>query len=171
MTQDPTATRTSPLLRALLFGGLALGVAFGIKVYTDGQKMNAEAVRHSTKGELEILHKALLAHMESAHLSAKDLPASTPWHPGGLECGEVTFDRGHPPKDPRWAAVVRPGGWGEAKGARYQIKFVRHQAHATWFARRDGDCDGLYETHTLRASLDWSATFEKTFVETQNLGE
>ena len=173
MTQDPAAPSLwkSPLGRAVIVGGLALAIAFGFKVYTDGQKMDAEALRHTTKGELETFHDALLAHMKAQKLEPNDLPLSTPWYPGGVACGEVMFERVKPPEATEWSMVVPPGGWGAKKSSRYQTKFVRDDTHATWFARRDGDCDGVYETHTLRASLDWSAAFEKTFVQTQNLGE
>ncbi len=165
---------SQPAVRALLAGVLIIGAASALKLYVDQDVVDPAEQRAEIDAHLLDLHKALNNHLDEfkdREGSISNLPTHLPWLPATLVCaGEPTTPSVEDAK--AWQLLGWPLVTQESPRAyAYQITMRRKESDITWIARRDADCDGIYEVHTLKGSLGWGDTFKSTHVETQHLEE
>ena len=160
-----------PTVVAIGVGVLLVAAAGLFKLYVDQGVLDPGAEREVIKEHMLSLHDALSARASSEEASAS-LPTFTPWLPAALKCGEVDASLPSDEDAASWRSLGWPLTTHETPYRyRYQIAIRRRGDAITWYARRDGDCDGIYEVHTLKASLGWGGSLRSRHVETQNLGE
>ncbi len=164
----------NPIVRALILGAIVISVTTAYKAYEDAQKLDPEAERGAVDTLLETRHKALadwIAAQPDPAAARAALPEVSTWLPAHLPCGVARGERSA--LGEQWSMLwvstddedVPPGKM------RYQLRFARDDEAITWVARRDGDCDGLYEIRTLRLEEGWSGVISASGVSVQNLGE
>lgn len=168
---------SNPWVRAGLVGLVVLLAATALKTYQESQQVDPEAERAAIATVLERHYEALEENLSKAGDKAafiNALPLHSGWLPANMQCGQENVPRGPLPE--AWASLWVPRADDDRKEAtplRYQIAFVRApKANTmTWFARRDGDCDGIYEVHTMRLEGGISGALKRARIEIQNLGE
>ena len=169
----------NPWVRGGIAGAIILIGATVLKTYQDSQKVDPAKERDTIAGVLERHHEALEANLTKANDRAaflENLPEHSGWLPSNqaMICGQGSVARGALPStwQKLWA-VDEAKDEGDKTPLRYQIAFVRDSTSGamTWYARRDGDCDGLYEVHTLRLEGGLTGALTRTRIEVQNMGE
>lgn len=163
-----------PVVRGLLVGAVVIAVASALKLYADRDVVDPAAQRAQIDDHLLALHDALkdtLKQSPDPDVAMANLPHSLPWLPANLRCADQ-------PQTPTtqdaaaWAQLGWPLVTQETPRAyAYQITVRRVDSKVAWIARRDTDCDGIYEVHTLRGDLGWGDTFKSTHVKTQHIDE
>ncbi len=143
MSQDPSSAPDktgSPLKRALIIAGVVVFVAWGSKLYRD------------TKLAIDGPDPASVAEMLSGiHERAV---AAEGFEPLLNDLGRQRSCASRPTKIESRASL---GPWGdlvpeEIERLDYELLVREPDArHYLWIARRDRDCDGIYEIHALRA--------------------
>jgi hypothetical protein len=155
---DERPAPSSPLRRALIVAGVVVLVAWGSKLYRD-QKRAIEGADPDAVADIlsEVHQRAVDAELDPASL-ATPAPAAPP-------CGELR----HPTSQAGpWRALLPD----DLEHLTYQLmlRTSRTSADLTWIARRDTDCDGIFEVHTLRAPPQSGGDRTKQVV-LQNQGE
>lgn len=157
-----------PTVRAGLVAAVVVILAYAAKLYKDHAPTPLSQTQKTASDGLQAAFGAL----EEAAKAAKDfesykktLPTTTSWYPA-LPCGEMTQEYGARPKD--WKSL--PTSWAKGKTA-YSYRFHQTPTHLYYIARRDRDCDGLYEVQMLKVSSTWTGGMDKTISEVHNPGE
>ena len=169
---------SNPWVRGGVAALIILLGATAYKEYQDSQRLDEDAERARVTQVLERHHAALSESLDAQQDQAaflETLPLTSPWLPQELPCGVEAAARGslHPAWQLLWAPQAQGQGAEDDAPMRYQIRFARspRDGTLTWLARRDGDCDGLYEVHTLRVHSGVSGVLRRSRVEVQHLGE
>jgi|GEM_PF-5054503 hypothetical protein len=168
----------NPWVRGGIVGLVILIAATALKTYQESQQVDPEAERAAISSILEHHHEALEENLSKASDKSaflQGLPEHSGWLPAHMQCGQESVERGALPASwtALWAPLEGDKDKGEATRLRYQLAFVRapKAGTMTWFARRDGDCDGIYEVHTMRLEGGLSGALKQNRIEVQNLGE
>lgn len=164
---------SKPLVRGIGVALVVVIAAMALKAWRDSMKIDEGAERAAVDEWLMAQHKALGDQLDEGQ-GAEALPEQLPWLPPRLACAGGTVPRDQPIPE-AWHAVLgapeaEGGGTGELP-RRFQVGFRRRGEQVVWMARRDIDCDGIFEIHTLEASLGWEGTLRHTRVQVQHLGE
>ena len=159
MSNEPP-TPSNPLRRALIVAGVVVLVAWGSKLYRD-QKRAIEGVDPDAVAEI-------LSEVHQRAVDAKLGETGLPHLPAAPPCGELR----HPTADARasgpWSALL-PDDL-EHLSYQFLLRTSRTSRDLVWIARRDTDCDGIFEVHTLRAPRTSGGDRTKQVV-LQNQGE
>jgi hypothetical protein len=159
----------SPLGRALVAGAVILLAAAGAKYAYDRAHETDVERRETLEEEIEAVSERLSARLEQTDdISAEleEMPRDTGWFPAGYRCGGGEFAAPGEP-EPFWREAF--GGAIPAK-MRFAWRFRRRDGGFVLWARRDTDCDGLFEVYRRTVSDSWGSGLGVR-VETENLGE
>ena len=159
----------SPWVRAAIVGVVVIAAAAIIKDRQDRARFDVHGAREAAREQLVVHHKALRERLSAAsdgEAAIKALPTLTAWYPAELPCG---LERVKAPSLPGELAAL--GVTVPKDGmVTHQLRFQRRGDEVIWRARRDGDCDGIFEAHTLKTSLSWTGSFSNHVV-SQQTGE
>ncbi len=141
---DEQPTPSSPLRRALIVAGVVVVVAWGSKLYRD-QKRAIEGVDPDAVAEI-------LSEVHQRAVDAKLDPSKLPAIPPAPPCGELWHATAEARASGPWKALLPD----DLEHLSYQlmVRTSRTSSDLTWIARRDTDCDGIFEAHSLRAPPD-----------------
>jgi hypothetical protein len=140
--------------QAALAGLVMILLSYGARVYYDQKTQDPVKFRAQTTSEtLERARDALSAAAARRAEGDPTLPASTPWVPAALLCGEEAAATPEEAAHPTWATL----GLAWDKPQRYQYRFrALDQERFELLARADEDCDGVYQVHRLRGAVTWT---------------
>lgn len=170
MTEKTPSYMDNPYVRAGLVGLVIVCVAYGSKLYYQEQRRPDTSAQEALEGKLEGWFKAFDEDAKASQdLTAfyKALPEAPSWHPANLSCGQSLVKFAPKPAD--WANIPTPKDW-ESTRTGFQMSLRREREGLTLLARRDGDCDGLYEVRRLRVGFAWTGglTREEIVIDNEN---
>ena len=157
----------SPTVRALLLALVAVGAAFAFKAWKDWSDAAPSREQEAVAARLAQALDAIEAAADDDAQAALDaLPQRTAWHPV-VPCGPFKAAFGAAPES--WKGLPKTG-W-EGKQVSHSFRFHVEGKQAVFLARRDADCDGLYELHRVSMAPSLVGGWSKSEPSTQNRGD
>lgn len=167
MSDSRLALLKHPTSRAIILALSVVACAFGFKMWKDWSDAEPgreqEAVAAKLTQAMQAIEKAAGDDPQAA-LDA--LPQRTTWHPI-LPCGQLKVPFGAAPAS--WKGLPKTN-W-EGKDVGYSFRFHVEGKQAVFFARRDADCDGLYELHRMSIAPSLVGGWSTSEPSTQNRGD
>ena len=173
--EDAEGWFSSATVRAIVLALIVIGLAYMGKMYYGELRAPDTRAHEALEGQLEAWFQALDAQARaSSDLRAfyEGLPEASSWHPEALPCGQLVRPFGSPPKDWTQAAtpVPWPASWPQAMTG-FQVALRKEREGLSLLARRDADCDGLYEVRRLRVKFAWGGGLSREDIVTDNAAE
>lgn len=167
MSDSRFAFLKHPTARAIILALIVVLVAYSMKMWKDwadaapGREQEAVAAKL-----LQTMAALEAASGDDTQATLAALPQRTDWHPV-LDCAQMTATFGPPP--PSWKGLPKMAWQGQEVG--YSFRFHVVDTQMVFLARRDADCDGLYEIHQVTMAPSLVGGWSTSEPSSQNKGE